>query len=141
MNCESGVLSLMTTAYVPLALIEAMLLSAPDEADPVHRLVLAAGGEAVDDVGRREPLAVRPLWRSERGSASASCCRCVHFQLRASHGMRLATACRRDDQRLVEGALGDRVARQPATGVRVEVLGEGRIAGSGHDEALVALRG
>src|SRR5262249_19067304 len=44
---------------------------------------------------------------------------------------------RRDDQRLVERALRDRVRRQTAAGVRVEVLREGGIARAGHDEALV----
>src|SRR4029450_13364124 len=37
------------------------LVAGAGQADPVHELVLASGQEAVDDVGRGELLAVRPL--------------------------------------------------------------------------------
>src|SRR5205823_13530674 len=53
-------------------------------------------------------------------------------------GNRLPTACRHDDQRLIEGALGDGVRRQAATRVRVEVPGKGGVARSSHDEATMA---
>src|SRR5581483_4524213 len=52
-------------------------------------------------------------------------------------GQGLAAAGRYDDQRLVEGALDDRVARQASAGIRIEVSRERGIARPGHDQAGV----
>jgi hypothetical protein len=136
MNCESVVLSLITTVWAPLALIDAMLLSAPTRPDAIHRLVLATGGEAVDDVSGRERLAVRPLGLRRDVQRERLVAVAPSPAAREPRG-RLAAAARHDGQRLVHGACTNALLGRPPAGVRVEVLREGRIARSGHDEALV----
>jgi len=61
MNCESTALSLTTTLYAPEGPDRENVVVRPGETDEVHRLVLLTRDEAVDDVGGRERLAVRPL--------------------------------------------------------------------------------
>ena len=107
------------------------------EADAVHRLVLPAGCQAVGDVGGRQRLAVRPLGvrRNVQGEGLVAV---RPLPAARQPGDRPGPTGRNHDQRLVHRALHERVARERAAGVRVEVLGERRIARPGHHEALVS---
>src|SRR5581483_4620922 len=109
------------------------------QADAIHDRALMAGGEAVDDVERGQRLAVRPLdalleMERERLVAVAP-----------GPGLReprngLEPALADDDERLVKGALDERATREAGGGVGVEVLDEGRVTGTRHDDALVRRR-
>ena len=64
----------------------------------------------------------------------------LHFQLVREPRQRRLPALGRDDQRLVDRALDELTAREAGRGEGVEVLGERRVAGARHDEALVSSR-
>ena len=135
-NCESLPFSLMTTWWLPFCRTEAMFGALAEGADDVHRLVLLAGGEAVDDVGGRQRLAVRPpdvLADLERQRLAV-----LAPAVALGEPLVLAAAAggRRDHERLVDAAAHERRRRQ-ALDVRVEVAHERRIARAGRDEALV----
>ena len=137
MNCESTVFSLIATLYGPDALIETMFVSGC--VSPIMSIALSclSGRQAVDDVGGRERLAVRPLdavLQVEREGLVPV------RPLPALGEPRIhvtAAGDRADDQRLVEGAAHEAAARQARRGVRVEVADEGGIARARHDEARV----
>ena len=105
--------------------------------DQVHRLVLVAGGEAVDDVERGQRLAVRPRRVLDDVERQGLVPVAPLPGPREPRIRMAATGDARDDQRLVERAAHECSAGQARPGVGVEVLGEGRIAGAGHDEARV----
>ena len=109
-------------------------------ADDVHRLVLLAGREAVDDVGGRQRLAVRPL----DALADLERQRLAVLAPRVALGEPLVLAAaaggRRDHERLVDATAHERRRRQ-SLDVRVEVAHERRIARARRDEALVRGRG
>ena len=123
MNCESGVLSVIATPFGPRCLTDTMFVPARVEADDVHRLVLLAGGEAVDHVGSGQRLAVRPLRRPcdlERQRLVAVA------PLPALREPRIdvaATGDRRDDERLVDRALHEAAVRaaEPVYGLKLRM--------------------
>ena len=139
MNCESGVFSVISTVYSPRALTDTISLAGAGQADAVHDLVLPSGGQAVDDVGRRQRLPVRPPRVVDEVQAQ----RAVAVRPRVAAcepRLRAGLAQGRDQERLVERALDERAARQTGAGKRVEVLDERRVTRAGHDEAAVSCR-
>ena len=133
MNCESGVLSVMTTPFVPVCLIDTMFVPSRYRPMMSMRLVLLAGSQAVDDIGCGERRSVRPLD--------------VRLDLQRQHLVAAAplpalrqpgvdvtsTGDGRHDERLVHGALHE-AAVQHRAGIRVEAARERRITRAGHDE-------
>ena len=122
MNCESTVLSLMTALYGPEAEIDDDVRVGRREPDHVHRLVLLAGGQAVDDVGRRERLAVRPLDAVLQVEREGLVPVRPLPALREPRIQVAAAGDRADDQRLVEGAAHEAAARQAGGGVGLKFL-------------------
>ena len=108
-------------------------------AGQVHDLVLHAGLDAVDDVRRGERLAVAPLdaLRERKGQGLVAV-RPLPAASEPRDG-RLA-ALGADEQALIERALDERAAGEARSRERVEVLREGGIARTRHDEALMRRR-
>ena len=105
-------------------------------ADHVHRLVLLAGREAVDDVGRGQRLAVRPLDARAQVQRDLLAVLAPGIALREPLVLLAAAGRRGDHERLVHAA-ADEGGRGDALHVRVEVANEGWIARARGHQALV----
>ncbi len=136
MNCESGVLSADRDAARTDALDRHDVRAGAGEADDVHRLVLLAGGQAVDHVGSGQRLAVRPLRVLDDLERQRLVAVAPLPALREPRIDVASTSDRGNDERLVDRALHD-VAVEGRARVRVERMRERRIARTRHDEALV----
>ena len=109
-----------------------------EHAEDVHRLVLPAGGQAVDDVGSGERPAVGPADALADVQAERPAVLAPRIALREPLVLPAAACRRHDHERLVHAAANEARRREPLD-VRVEEAHERRIARARRDEAATRL--